>query len=226
MRILIIEDEAKTAHAIRGFLEECHHTVDCTFDGYTGRLFAERNQYDVIVSDIVMPNVNGIDLCRHLRAHGVNTPILMLSALNQADDKVTGLDAGADDYLAKPFDLHELHARLNALARRAGKGSAPSSRLLTTGDLELNLDTFAVRRAGQPVVLRPREFALLEFLVRNQDRVVSKTEIAEQVWGLDADVNLNVIEVYVNYLRNKIDKSFPTRLIHTHYGSGYILKTS
>ncbi len=225
MKVLIIEDEAKTAHAIRGFLEESQHTVDCAFDGYTGRIFAERNTYDVIISDVVMPHINGIDLCRHLRGAGITTPILLLSALNQADDKVTGLNAGADDYLGKPFNLDELLARLHALSRRTTPGAPQFARQLAFADLALNLDTLEVWRDGQKILLRPREFTLLEYLVRNKERVIAKSEIAEKVWGIDTEINTNVIEVYVNYLRNKIDKGFATKLIHTHYGVGYVLRS-
>ena len=226
MKVLLIEDEPKIAQSIRTFLEEREMEVDCAYDGFLGRAFAERNEYDVIVSDVVMPKVNGIDLCRHFRTMGIRTPILMLSSMSQADDKVLGLEAGADDYLAKPFDFQELLARVKALVRRAAVNRNAFSRQLVFADVELNLDTCEVHRAGNKISLTRREFSLLEYFIRNQGRVVSKSEIIEQVWDIDADISTNVIEVYVNYLRNKIDKGFDRKLIHTQFGVGYILKAA
>lgn len=224
MKILLIEDEPKTAQSIKTWLEEAYIAVDCAYDGFTGKLLGERNNYDVIVSDIILPGMNGIELCKHFRKIEVQTPILLLSALSQSDDKVTGLNAGADDYLAKPFDFQELLARINALVRRSvQKLSTPQ--VLSVADLELNLDTLEAWRSGVKISLTVREFALLEYFIRNAGRVLSKAEISEQVWNLDADINTNVIEVYISYLRNKIDKGFETKLIHTQFGHGYILKT-
>ena len=222
MKILLIEDESKTAQTIRAFLAECNIETDFAADGHKGKLLALQHSYDVIISDVVMPALNGIDLCRELRAAGIRTPILMLSALGQPDDKVLGLNAGADDYLGKPFDLKELLARLQALARRAGQ-AAPQSHKLAFADLELNTLTLEAWRAGVKIALTPREFALLEYLVRNHGRVVPKTEILERVWNIDVEINTNVIEVYVNYIRNKVDKGFAQKLIHTHFGVGYII---
>ncbi len=221
MKVLLIEDEPKTSRAIQGFLQECQMDVLCAADGLTGRAVAQQNTFDVIICDIVMPGLNGIELCRQLREDGVRTPFLFLSALSQADDKVTGLDAGADDYLAKPFDLKELRARVEALVRRAG---APPPVKLTFADLEMNLHTLEVTRAGQKITLTPREFNLLEYLVRNPNRVISKSEILENVWNIDEKINTNVIEVYVGYVRNKMDKGFSQKLIHTHFGVGYVMK--
>jgi two-component system, OmpR family, copper resistance phosphate regulon response regulator CusR len=223
MDILLIEDEPKTAQTVRSFLQESHMRVDYAADGLAGRRLALQYDYDVIISDVVMPNIDGIGLCQSLREKGVRSPILLLSALSQTDDKVAGLNAGADDYLAKPFDLQELLARVQALARRAN-GQLHTSTKLVFADLEMNLATLEVTRDGRSISLTPREFALLEYLVRNPERVVPKAELLEQVWNIDEQINTNVIEVYVGYVRNKVDKGFGVKLIHTHFGVGYILK--
>lgn len=223
MRILLIEDEVKTLQSLRQGLEEQQWTVDVAYDGRTGKRLAEQNIYDVIVSDIILPGLNGLDLCRSLRQAGMNTPILLLSALGETDDKVAGLDAGADDYLGKPFDFREFVARIKALARRPGSAFQVEN-ILRYADLELDLDTKTVRRAGKSISLTPREFALLEFLLRYPGKVLSKTEISEKVWDVDFDTGTNVIEVYVNYLRNKVDKGFDRKLIHTIFGQGYVLR--
>ena len=210
MKMLIIEDEPKTAQTLQAYLEEeCLAKVDCFFDGDSGKRAALQGQYDVILTDIVLPELSGIDLCYQLREAGVTTPILILSALNQPEEKVAGLNAGADDYLSKPFYFKELVARIQALVRRAGQPPAPSS-----------------RRAQQKIVLTPREFALLEYFLRNPNRVIPKLEILENVWGLNEGINTNVVEVYLNYIRNKVDKGFAKKLLHTHFGVGYILKSA
>ena len=184
MKILIIEDEPKTAQSLRAYLEEeCLAEVDCAFDGYSGKRFAQQNAYDIILTDVVLPHINGIELCRQLREMGIKAPILMLSALYQPEDKVIGLNAGADDYLSKPFDFPELVARLQALMRRTNNTLIPPTKLFFA-DLEMNLSTLEVWRNTVKIVLTPREFALLEFLVRNPNRVIPKAEILEQVWGL------------------------------------------
>jgi two-component system, OmpR family, copper resistance phosphate regulon response regulator CusR len=224
MKILLIEDEAKTVQSVKQGLEENQIEVDFAYDGYTGKLLAERNHYDVIVSDIIMPHINGLDLCRGLRQAGIFTPLLLLSALCTTDDKVIGFDAGADDYLAKPFDFKELMARIKALARRKND-PIKNSPLLIFADLSINMDTKTVMRAEKKIELTPKEFALMEYFIRNQGKVVSKAEIAENVWDINFDTGTNVIEVYVNYLRNKVDKGFGQKIIHTQFGMGYILKT-
>jgi two-component system, OmpR family, copper resistance phosphate regulon response regulator CusR len=226
MKILLIEDEEKTAKAVQAYLKECQMEVICAFDGATGRTFALENSFDIIISDVTMPYLDGLALCRELRASGNKTPFLFLSALSETNDKILGLEAGADDYLAKPFDFKELRARIDALARRAGKAAvaAPPANKLFFADLEMNLETLEVTRSGHKIMLTPREFALLEFLVRNPGRVISKTEILERVWNIDEKINTNVIEVYVSYVRNKVDKGFDKKLIRTHFGAGYILK--
>lgn len=223
MRILLIEDEIKTLQSLRQGLEEFGMTVNTASEGEQGLRLATQYDYEVIVSDITMPNLSGLELCRKLRAEGITTPILLLTALSDTDDKVIGLDAGADDYLAKPFEFKELLARIKALSRR----NAPQTKhenILRFHDLEQDLDAKSVHRAGQTILLTPREFALLEFFLRNPGKVLSKTQIAEKVWDVDFDTGTNVIEVYVNYLRNKVDKGFPEKIIHTQFGQGYILK--
>lgn len=223
MRILLIEDEVKTIQSLRQGLEENHWTVDIAYDGDTGRRLANQNEYDVLVSDIIIPGINGLELCRQLRRDGVKAPILLLSALSETDDKVTGLEAGADDYLTKPFEFREFMARIKALARRPA-AVLQTDQVMRLADLELNPETKMVRRAGRIINLTPREFALLECLMRYPGKVLSKTEIAEKVWDVDFDTGTNVVEVYVNYLRNKVDKGFSQRLIHTLFGQGYVLK--
>jgi two-component system, OmpR family, copper resistance phosphate regulon response regulator CusR len=224
MKILIIEDEHKSAQALQAFLEEeTQAKVDCAFDGYTGKRFAQQNEYDIIICDVVMPNINGIELCMQLRQLKIPTPILIVSALHQPEDKIAGLNAGADDYLAKPFNFHELLARIQALIRRNKQIFEPQKNL-TFADVKMNLITLEVWRNNTKVILTPREFALLEYFIRNKGRVIPKAELLDRVWGIDEEVNTNVIEVYVNYIRNKIDKNFEPKLIHTHFGVGYILK--
>ncbi|MFM8362124.1 MAG: response regulator transcription factor [Haliscomenobacter sp.] len=225
MKVLIVEDEAKTAASLRAFLEEeCQAEVHCAFDGHAGREMACQNHYDVILTDVVMPYINGIELCRQLRELGLKVPILVLSARYQPEDKVAGLNAGADDYLSKPFDFLELAARLKAVIRRANPAFASQVKL-AFADLVMNLATLEVWRDNTKIALTPKEFALLEYFVRNPNRVIPKAEILEAVWGMSEDIHTNVIEVYVNYVRNKVDKGFSGKLIHTHFGVGYILKT-
>lgn len=226
MKVLIIEDEPKTAQALCAYLEEeCLAKVDCFFDGDSGKSAALQCCYDVILTDIVLPKLNGIDLCSQLREAGVRTPILILSALHQPEEKVAGLNAGADDYLSKPFHFKELVARIQALVRRSGQPQPLASRLQFE-DLTVDLATLEVWRAQQKIVLTPREFALLEYFLRNPNRVIPKMEILENVWGLNEGINTNVVEVYLNYIRNKVDKGFSKKLLHTHFGVGYILKST
>lgn len=222
-KILVIEDEEKTARSIKQGLEEHSYFVDISNDGNSGRKLALKNKYDLIVTDVIMPGLNGIELCRQLRENKIQTPILMLTALGTVADKLEGFDSGADDYLAKPFEFQELLARIKALLKRSPEITIKAE-LLSIGDLELDLNTKKARRAGKEIELTAKEFALLEFFIHNKGRVLSKSEIAEKVWGIDFDTGTNVIEVYVNYLRKKIDKDFPEKLIHTQFGMGYIMK--
>ena len=226
MKMLIIEDEPKTAQSIRAYLEEEYLArVDCAFDGLTGKQLALQAQYDVILTDIVLPELNGIELCVQLREAGVKTPILILSALYQPEEKVAGLNAGADDYLSKPFHFKELIARIQALVRRANQTVSASTRLQFE-DLYLDLATLEAWRANQKILLTPREFKLLEYFLRHPYRVIPKLELLENVWGLNEGVNTNVVEVYLNYIRNKVDKGFAKKLLHTHFGVGYVLKSA
>ncbi|PWJ58891.1 DNA-binding response OmpR family regulator [Dyadobacter jejuensis] len=223
MKLLLIEDEPKTVQSIKQGLEENGYEVDIAYDGLIGRQLARSHAYQLIISDIIIPGINGIELCRELRNSGDQTPILMLTALSTTDDKVTGLDAGADDYLVKPFEFKELMARVRALTKR-GSNVSQTSQILRFADLEVSLDAKTVYRAENKINLTAREFNLLVYLIRNQGRVVSKVEIAEQVWDIGFDTGTNVIEVYVNYLRKKIDRDYPVKLIHTQFGMGYVLK--
>jgi len=223
MKLLLIEDEPKTVQSLKQGLEEDGYEVDIAYDGLIGRQLAKNNSYQLIISDIIIPGINGIELCKEIRSSGDDTPILMLTALGTTDDKVTGLDAGADDYLVKPFEFKELLARVRALTKR-GSGVVHTAQILRFEDLEVSLDAKTVHRSGNKINLTAREFNLLVYLIRNQGRVVSKVEIAEQVWDISFDTGTNVIEVYVNYLRKKIDRDYAVKLIHTQFGMGYVLK--
>ena len=222
-RLLIIEDEVKTARSVKQGLEEHNYQVEVAYDGTVGSKMALRGNYDLIISDIVLPGMNGIELCKQLRMAQIQTPVLMLTALGTIADKIEGFDSGADDYLPKPFEFKELLARIKALLKRNPKITAPA-RDLTVADLTLSLETKKATRGGKEIELTAKEFALLEYFILNKNRVLSKSEIADHVWGIDFDTGTNVIEVYVNYLRKKIDKDFEPRLIHTQFGMGYIMK--
>ena len=223
MKLLLIEDEPKTVQSIKQGLEENGYEVDIAYDGLMGKQLAKNNVYQLIISDIIIPGINGIELCREIRKAGDETPILMLTALGSTDDKVTGLDAGADDYLVKPFEFKELLARVRALTKR-GSAVSQTAQLLRFADIEVSMDAKTVYRSGNKINLTAREFNLLVYLIRNQGRVISKVEIAEQVWDIGFDTGTNVIEVYVNYLRKKIDRDYPVKLIHTQFEMGYVLK--
>jgi two-component system copper resistance phosphate regulon response regulator CusR len=188
-----------------------------------GHQLATRNTYQLIISDIIIPGINGLELCRKLRLEGVQTPILMLTALSTTDDKLEGFDAGADDYLAKPFDFKEFLARVKALIKRSNQ-TMIEAQVLKFADLELDLTSKIVSRSGQKINLTAKEFQLMEYFLRNQEKVISKAEIAENIWEVEDENSSNLIEVYVNYLRKKVDKGFPSKLIHTQFGMGYILR--
>lgn len=223
MKVLLIEDEVKAVQSLTKGLKEHQIEVDFAMDGTVGSELALRNEYDVIISDIIVPGINGFDLTQLLRAKGNNTPVLMLTALNSTDDKVSGLEAGADDYLTKPFEFKELLARIKALSRR-GKDAPPPKMVISYGGIEMNLTAREIYRDNTKIDLTPKEFALMEYFIRHQGRAISKAEIAEKVWDINFETSSNVVEVYVNYLRNKVDKPFATKLIHTVFGQGYILK--
>ncbi|MFL0161933.1 response regulator transcription factor [Aquirufa salirivi] len=223
MRILLIEDEPKTVQSLKRGLEENNYEVEVAYDGLMGRQLATRNAYQLIVSDIIIPGINGIELCKELRSLGIQTPILMLTALSTTDDKLIGFEAGADDYLAKPFDFKEFMARVKALIKRSNQ-TLVDSQVLKFADLELDLTSKLVTRSGQKINLTAKEFQLLEYFLKNQEKVISKAEIAENIWEVEDENSSNLIEVYVNYLRKKVDKNFPSKLIHTQFGMGYILR--
>lgn len=224
MRVLIVEDEHKIARAIQKALVRETYAVDIAYDGDEGYSMAIDEPYDVAIIDRMIPGSHdGIGIVKAMREAGVHTPVLFLSALDSAKDKTDGLNAGADDYLAKPFALEELLARVRALLRRP---SELQPTVLTAGDLELDTITAEVRRQGQKISLTSKEYALLEYLLRNQDRPISKDVIISHVWNYDADVLPNTVEVYIKYLRNKIDKPFNKPLIHTVRGFGYKLEAS
>jgi DNA-binding response OmpR family regulator len=223
VKILLVEDEAKTLQLIKQGLEQHNMEVDIAYDGLMGLTLAQRNPYDLLITDIILPEINGLNLCRKLRESGFETPILLLTALSTTADIITGLDAGADDYLGKPFEFSELMARVRALTRRNKAIIAPSN-VLRVSDLELNQDTKQVKRAGREILLTAKEFNLLELLMRHPGRVISKVELAEKIWDVTFDTGTNVIEVYVNFLRKKVDKDFDRKLIHTQIGMGYVIK--
>ena len=224
-RILIIEDEERVANLIRQGLEEQGFVTTVASDGLSGKELAIANHFDVIITDIILPKMNGIDLCREIRLQKPDVPIIMLTALGTTDDKVEGFDAGADDYLVKPFDLRELHVRIRALMKR-NQNNNHQSFVLKYAGLEMNLHTKIVKRDEVEISLTPKELKLLEYMMQNPERVLSRTEIAEQVWGTTFDTGTNFIDVYINYLRKKIDKDFEVKLIHTKQGLGFIFKTS
>ncbi|WP_234734366.1 response regulator transcription factor [Tellurirhabdus bombi] len=223
MKILVIEDEVKTVQLIRQGLEEHQWEVDIAYDGQMGFQLANRYSYSLIISDIILPGINGLELCQKLRAAHISSPILLLTALGTLDDKIAGLDSGADDYLVKPFEFRELMARVRALTRR-NTGLIQTENVLKIADLELNPDTKTVIRGGKEITLTAKEFGLLEYFLRNQGRVISKAELAEKIWDVTFDTGTNVIEVYVNFLRKKIDKDFNPKLLHTQIGMGYVMK--
>lgn len=223
MKILVVEDEPKLASFVKKGLEEQSCEVDIAFDGQVGRTMALNNVYDVIVLDVNLPKMNGFDIVQSLRQERVRTPVLMLTAMGSMDDKLMGFEAGADDYLVKPFEFRELMARLRALAKRSNDTGLQSN-VLKVADLELDLNEKVARRGEKRIELTAKEFGLLDFLMRNRGRVVSRIDIAEKVWDIHFDTGTNVIDVYVNFLRKKIDKDFPQKLIHTVIGMGYMLK--
>lgn len=224
MRALLVEDDAKIAGFVAGGLREAGFVVDHAADGETGLHLATTSPYDVAIVDLMLPALDGLTLIQRMRQHGAGTPVLILSARHTVDDRVTGLTAGGDDYLTKPFAFPELLARVQALIRRATQ--APLATQLTVGDLHLDLVTRTATRGGRTIDLRPREFTLLEYLMRNAGRVVSKTMILSHVWDYSFDPGTNVVDVLVFRLREKIDKGFGTRLLHTVRGVGYVLKVA
>ena len=224
MKILLIEDEPKVAAFIKKGFEEEQHQVEVAYDGEIGQKAILQHDYDVIIMDVMLPYVNGLQLSRSIREQGVRTPVLMLTALNSTPDIVDGLNAGADDYLAKPFHFSELLARTNALYRRTAHFKPELSKL-SFMDLTLDVNTKTATRENKEIILTAKEYALLELFMKNLNKVLSRAYIAQTVWGLDFDSGTNTIDVYINYLRNKIEKGFSgDRLIHTVVGMGYVMK--
>ena len=221
MRILVVEDEKKLASFIKRGLKENNFAVDVAASGDDGLFMAENNPYDLIVLDIMLPGKDGIAVCRALRKKNVSAPVMMLTARDEVEDKVSGLDAGADDYLTKPFAFSEFLARVRALTRRSSGGKTTK---LKVDDLELDQITHHVVRAGRPVELTSTEYALLEYLMFHAGEVVTRTMISEHVWNDDFDSFSNVINVYINHLRKKVDDGFDKKLIHSIRGTGYVLK--
>lgn len=220
MRILVVEDEHKIANSIKKGLEQEAFAVDVAYDGIEGYDLASSEPYDVILLDLMLPGMSGMEICDSLRKNKIHTPILMLTARGEIDDRVKGLNTGADDYLVKPFAFEELVARIKAIARRPKKTTESA---ITVGSLTLDNTTYEVKRSGKPVELTRKEFSLLAFLMRHSGQTLSKEQIMESVWSYEADILPNTVEVYMGYLRNKIDKSFPGEpsLVHTVRGFGY-----
>lgn len=224
MAILVIEDDQRVAELIQRGLEEQGFTVTLAYDGLSGKKLALQNNYKLIITDIILPKMDGIDVCRQIRETKPDIPIIMLTALGTTDDKVEGFDAGADDYLVKPFEMRELLVRVRALLKRNTKTANSVGFIIRFADLEMNLHTKIVKRDGQEISLTPKEFKLLEYMMHNPERVLSRIEIAEKVWDTHFDTGTNFIDVYINYLRKKIDRDFEKKLIHTKSGMGFILK--
>jgi len=221
MKILLVEDEERLASFIRKGMSAEGYEVEVAFDGRTGLSLFRRDIYDIILLDVNLPQMNGFELCRVIRSENEAVPVLMLTALDSMADKSDGFNAGADDYLAKPFEFQELLLRVRALTRRSG---FRQKQILRLADLELNLDTKTVTRAGKRIDLTTREYALMEYMMLNKGKIISRVDISERVWGLNFDTNTNVIDVYISYLRKKIDKDFSPKLLHTIVGMGYVLR--
>ena len=221
MRILIVEDEPKVASFIKKGLEENHLEAEIAYDGTSAEKLARQYKYDLFILDIIIPGIGGLELCKLLKKMDPSVPVLMLTALGSTDDKIVGFDAGADDYLVKPFEFRELLARIKVLLKK-GQQAVDTVNRLVTGDLELNLDKKTARRGNTLIELTAKEFSLLEYFMRNKGRVLSRNDIAEKVWDISYDFSTNIVDVYVNFLRKKIDKDFDKKLINTKVGFGYI----
>ncbi|TAF72957.1 MAG: DNA-binding response regulator [Bacteroidetes bacterium] len=223
MKILLIEDEPNVSSFIKKGLEEQLFDVECAFDGLSGKSSALNNRYDVIILDVNLPGMNGFEVSKTIREQKIKTPILMLTAFGTTDDKLKGFEAGTDDYLVKPFEFRELLARVKALHNR-NSNSNMDTNLLKIADLELNMDEKIAIRAGKRIDLTAKEFGLLEYFIRNKGKVVSRMDISEKVWDINFDTGTNVVDVYVNFLRKKVDKDFDKKLINTVVGMGYIMR--
>jgi DNA-binding response OmpR family regulator len=220
INILIVEDELRLAEILKKQLEESGFNVEVAHDGYAGKQLVENSVFNLIILDINLPLINGYDLCKEIRKKNSGIPIIMLTAFSTADNKVTGFDAGADDYVVKPFDFRELLARINVFLRRTDSKAVKHEKI-GISDLEMDLRTKTVTRAHKKIDLTAKESALLETFLKNKEKLLTREFIIEQVWGIDFDPSTNIIDVYVNYLRKKIDKDFEPKLIHTKYGFGF-----
>jgi DNA-binding response OmpR family regulator len=220
MHILVVEDEERLARLLRRILTGERHTVDLAHDGISGRDLALSNNYDAIILDVMLPDMDGMEICRQMRAEQVTTPVLMLTARGAVEDRVTGLNVGADDYLVKPFVVKELVARVNALLRRRDRHFEMNSHL-SVGDLTLDLVSHEARRAGRLIELTAKEYSLLEYLMRHPNQVLSRDQIISSVWGYDTEALSNVVDIYIHFLRDKVDKGFSHSLIKTVRGLGY-----
>jgi two-component system copper resistance phosphate regulon response regulator CusR len=225
MKILIVEDEPKVASFIKKGLEENNYEAEVAYDGLMAEKLVRSNQYDLFILDIIIPGINGLELCKRLKIINSNIPVLMLTALGTTDDKITGFEAGASDYLVKPFEFRELLARVKVLLKRPDL-SQKNTDTLIVGDIELDLERKVVRRENTYIDLTAKEFSLLEYFMRNKGRVLSRIDIAEKVWDIKFDFGTNVVDVYVNFLRKKIDKGFDKKMIHTRVGFGYVFGES
>lgn len=223
-RILLVEDEQKIADTLKMGLTEDGYNVEVAYDGNMGWHLFQQHRFDLVILDINLPGVTGYELCKRIRNRNDQVPVIMLTALNSLNDKIEGYDAGADDYIIKPFEFKELLMKMKVLLRRTTHQNVPIGSILKAADLEMNLDNKEVKRSDTIINLTAKEFQLLEYLIRNKNRVVSRSDIAINVWDIDFDTNTNVIDVYINYVRNKVDKKFDHKLIHTQVGMGYILK--
>jgi len=223
-RILIVEDEKKIADTLKFGLNEKGFNVDVAYDGNLGHRLFCANDYDIIILDINLPEMNGYDLCKAIRSKNQAVPVLMLTSMRALNDKIEGYNAGADDYMVKPFEFKELVLKINSLLKRSIHQNFPVGNVLKASDLEMNLDSKEVKRNNKIINLTAKEFQLLEYLLRNKNRLVSRVDIAINVWDIDFETNTNVIDVYISYLRNKVDKHSQHKLIQTHVGMGYILK--
>ena len=223
-KILIVEDEQKIADTLKFGLSEHGYYVEVSYDGKIGQRIFDAHDFDLVILDINLPGMNGYDLCRYIRKHNPSVPIMMLTSMGTLNDKVEGYDSGADDYIVKPFEFKELLLKIRVLLKRTMTQQLPAGNILRAADLELNLDSMEVKRGDKKINLTAKELQLLEYLLRNKNRVVSRADIAINVWDMSFDSNTNVIDVYINYLRNKIDKPFEHKLVQTQVGLGYILK--
>ncbi len=223
MKVLVIEDEVQVSSFIKQGLEEKAFDVEVAYDGNIGERLALQRDYDVVVLDIVIPGINGFDLCKILKAEKPQVPVLMLTTLSTTADKLAGFEAGADDYLLKPFEFEELMARLRALGRRHTLSVSPAGSMLRLEDLRLDLEKKLAFRGDKSIKLSAKEFSLLEYFMRNPGKAISRAELAEKIWDIKFETGTNVVEVYINMLRNKIDRDFMPKLLHTRIGLGYVL---